>query len=251
MGLRSEQASKGETALQQSTEGTSFVSGISLLAATLGFFMLCMAGRAVAQQGHDFTICEGDFALCAASTCQPTGGSITVNVIGGETASFPEYKCTCPILDGPAIADLNDGNMHGSCTPPHGQIWSTYQPRLRIPQAITNWSRLPSKSFAPPQVCGADLSQGDQLVNCFSFTCDPAGEIRGVPVATCHCPLGKSLEGKAVEPKTAFASGSRKSTEMPAQENCRCGRRTASWTLPSRLCRSPSHSQIFVAALGA
>ena len=182
------------------------VQRASVLAAILGFCTLCLFGRAVAQQGHDFTICEGHFALCAASTCQPTGGSITVNVIGGGTASFPEYNCTCPILDGPAIADLNGGNMHGSCKPPHGQIWSTYQPRLQIPQAITNWSRLPSKSFAPPQICGANLNQGDQLVNCFSFACEPAGEIRGVPVATCHCPLGESLEGKAVEPHTAFAT---------------------------------------------
>jgi hypothetical protein len=120
----------------------------SLLAAIFGFCMLCLFGQAVAQQGHDFTICEGHFALCAASTCQPTGGSINVNVIGGGTATFQEYKCTCPILDGPSIADLNGGNMHGSCTPPHGQIWSTYQPRLQIPQAITHWSRLPSKSSA-------------------------------------------------------------------------------------------------------
>ena len=95
--------------------------------------------------------------------------------------------------------------MGGSCTPPHGQIWSLYQPRLQIPQAITNWSRL-RKSFAPPLVCKADLNQGNQLVNCFSFACDPAGEIKGVPVATCRCPVGESLEGKAVEPNTAFGT---------------------------------------------
>jgi hypothetical protein len=37
--------------------------------------------------------------------------------------------------------------MQGSCTPPHGQIWSTYQPRSNIPQAITNWSRLPLRAL--------------------------------------------------------------------------------------------------------
>jgi hypothetical protein len=135
---------------------------MTVFALTLGFFTVCLGGRAVAQQGHDFRICEGDFALCAASTCQPTGGKITVNVIGGGTATFPEYNCTCPIFDGPAIADLNGGNMDGSCTPPHDQIWSLYQPRSQIPQAITKWSRLPSKSSAPPLVCGADLNQGNQ-----------------------------------------------------------------------------------------
>jgi hypothetical protein len=158
-----------------------------VLAAALGFFALCLVGRAVAQ-GHDFKICEGEFALCAASTCTPTGGKITVNVIGGGTATFPEYNCTCPVFDGPAIADLAGGNMEGSCTPPQGQIWSLYQPRLQIPQAITNWSRLPSKSFAPP------------------LACDPGGEIHGVPVATCHCPLGESIEGKAVAPNTTFVT---------------------------------------------
>ena len=78
-----------------------WVQGASVLVAAIGFFTLCLAGRAVAQQGHDFKICEGEFALCAASTCQPSGGKITVNVIGGGTATFPEYNCTCPIFDGP------------------------------------------------------------------------------------------------------------------------------------------------------
>ncbi len=96
--------------------------------------------------------------------------------------------------------------MQGSCTPPQGQVWSLYQPRSQIPQAITNWSRLPSKSSAPPLICSADLNQGDQQVNRFSFACDPSGEIHGVPVATCHCALGESLEGQMVAPHTAFAT---------------------------------------------
>jgi hypothetical protein len=96
--------------------------------------------------------------------------------------------------------------MQGSCTPPQDQIWSLYQPRSHIPQAITNWSRFRSKSAAPLLVCGADLNQGNQLVNCFSFSCDPAGEIHGVPVATCHCPLGESVAGKSVAPNTAFGT---------------------------------------------
>ena len=181
------------------------VQRASVLAAALAFFTLCLAGQAVAQ-GHNLTLCEGQFALCAASTCQPTGEKITVNVIGGGTATFPEYKCTCPVFDGPAIADLNGGNMKGSCTPPQGQIWSLYQPRAHIPQAINNWSRFPRQSAAPPQICGADLKQGDQQVNCFSFACDPAERINGVAVATCHCPLGESPEGKAVTPQTAFVT---------------------------------------------
>jgi hypothetical protein len=162
-------------------------------------------GRAVAA-GHDFTICQGPFALCAASTCKATGNSITVNVTSGGTAPFPEYECTCPIVDGPALADLAGGNMQGSCTPQKGQIWSLYQPREHIPQAITNWDRAPSKTSAPPLVCRKDLNLGNKLVNCFSFACNPAGSIKGVPVATCHCPLGESLEGAGIEAATAFGT---------------------------------------------
>jgi hypothetical protein len=35
------------------------------------------SGGAIAA-GHDFTICQGRFALCAASTCKATGKNITV-----------------------------------------------------------------------------------------------------------------------------------------------------------------------------
>ncbi|MFL5289485.1 MAG: hypothetical protein ACJ8AW_53145 [Rhodopila sp.] len=159
-----------------------------------------------AGAGHQFEICNGRFALCAASTCQPTGRSITVNVTTGGTASFPEYDCTCPILTGPAIADLTGGNMQGSCTPPPGQVWSLYAPRLQIPQAIGEWQRTGPESTAPPLICKANLNLGDKLVNCFSFACTPAGRINGVPVATCHCPLGESTEGTPVAPDTAFAT---------------------------------------------
>jgi hypothetical protein len=156
--------------------------------------------------GHDFEICPGPFALCAASTCKATGRSITVNVTAGGTASFREYDCTCPIFSSPAIADLNGGNMQRSCKPPPNQIWSLYSPRLSIPQALTGWSRGVPESLAPPLICPASLNLGDQLVNCFSFACDPAGSINGVPVATCHCPLGESTEGTSVSPNTAFAT---------------------------------------------
>ena len=100
-----------------------------------------------------------------------------------------------------------DEQLPSKVTTPNGQIWSLYQPRSQIPQAITIWSRLPRESSVPPLVCGADLNQGNQVVNCFSFACPggekSTGEIRGVRVATCHCPIGESFDGKAVEPRTA------------------------------------------------
>jgi len=83
-----------------------------------------------AAESYDFQICRGYFALCAASTCKPTGGQITVRTATGGTATFPEADCRCPVLLGPSIANLTGGNMQGSCEPPGpGQIWSTYQPR--------------------------------------------------------------------------------------------------------------------------
>jgi hypothetical protein len=169
---------------------------------TIGYAIvfLCLLTASAFGAGHEYTVCSGEFALCAASTCRPTGGSITVNVTSGGAASFPEADCTCPILSGTAIADLAGGNMQGSCTPPSGKIWSLFQPRSYIPQAITDWQLSP----APPQICPASLGQGHQQVNCFSFACDTAGEINGVRVATCHCALGESSNGTPVSIDTPF-----------------------------------------------
>jgi hypothetical protein len=159
----------------------------------------------VAAAGHEFKIRRGPYALCAASTCTSTGGDITVHVTAGGTAQFPEYDCTCPILEGPAIADLAGGNMQGSCQPPsENQVWSIFAPREHIPQAINHWARFGPLSAAPPLLCPANLNLGDQLVNCFSFACDSAGRIGSVPVATCHCALGESPDGTPVAANTTF-----------------------------------------------
>jgi hypothetical protein len=47
---------------------------------------------------------------------------------------------------------------------------------------------------------------GQPIGQLLSFACDPGGEIKGVPVATCHCPIGESLDGTAVEPSSAFGT---------------------------------------------
>jgi hypothetical protein len=163
------------------------------------------ARPAGAQEVYDFRICGGYFALCAASTCTPTGGQITVRTATGGTATFPEADCTCPVLLGPSIANLAGGNMRGSCEPPEpGQIWSTYQPRPNIPQALSNWVPTLPEAAAPPLFCPKKLNLGNQLVNCFSFLCDSQRYINNVPVVTCHCPIGESLAGTAVPPHTSF-----------------------------------------------
>lgn len=146
--------------------------------------------------------CPGEFALCAASTCTPTGGKIQVNTATG-TALFDEAVCTCPIFPSPGLADVNGGNMKGTCEPPrevNGQpteqgIWSWYLPTEHIPQAINNWSRGQKQTEAPMQSCDSG-----QVVNCWSFACVRAGKIQGLEVATCYCPINESPQGEAGGP---------------------------------------------------
>ena len=181
------------------------MSRYSLVVLALIGAVLLATSQVTAQSfQHDFQFCIGDFALCAASTCTPTGGMIDVNTATG-TMPFAAAQCTCPIFSGPAIADLNGGNMKGTCDLPSSNgVWSLFSLSLHIPQAINDWSRRRQKSEAPPFVCPANLGLGDQFVNCFSFACERAGKIHGVEVATCLCPLGESLEGKSVSANTAF-----------------------------------------------
>jgi hypothetical protein len=174
------------------------------------FFVLATARPAAAAEVYDFQFCRGYFALCAASTCTPKPGqTITVRTATGGTAVFPAADCTCPVILGVSIANLAGGNMQGSCEPPAdqpGTIWSTFQPRPNIPQALTNWVPTPPEAAAPPLFCPKSPPLGNQSVNCFSFLCDSLTYIpdTDVPVATCHCPIGESLAGTPVAPATAF-----------------------------------------------
>jgi len=183
------------------------VSRLKIIFGLWSILMVCspLGGVAVAAAGHHYKPCHGYFALCAASTCTPTGGTITVNVTKGGTAVFPEADCVCPIFYGRATADLKGGTMTGSCTPPStDELWSIYQNTTQIPQAINGWAQRGPLAWAPNQICKAKLDLGDESVNCFGFPCDSEAFINGVPVTTCHCALGESFEGTAVAPHTAF-----------------------------------------------
>jgi hypothetical protein len=161
--------------------------------------------RPGAAQGIDFQFCNGYFALCAASTCTPTGKQITVNVATGGTATFPEADCTCPVILGPSVANLAGGNMQGSCEPPGpGQIWSSFQLRPDIPQALTNWVPTLPEAAAVVQVCPASLNLGNQYAQCFSFSCDSETYINNVPVVTCHCAIGATLTGTRAASQSSF-----------------------------------------------
>jgi hypothetical protein len=135
--------------------------------------------------GGNLTICAQPYALCAASTCTPIPNA-TVTNSAGET--FPAASCLCPILPGPALADVNAGNMNGKdCSPPaDGGVWSLFWLNLTIPQETAKgiWRKLP----AIPQNCPGSSNDG-QIVNCFSWSCTRAGKMNGVAVAQCTCPI--------------------------------------------------------------
>src|ERR1700747_3230293 len=83
----------------------------------------------------NYQICTDEFALCAASPATPTGKTIMVNSANGRVA-FPEAVAVCPVLRGPAVADVTGGNMNGSCAPPGpGKVWSLFAARPVFPQA--------------------------------------------------------------------------------------------------------------------
>jgi hypothetical protein len=192
---------------RRAASGNAFSKIAFGLAAVL---LLFAPPTARAQAIPDFEFCGGYFALCAASTCTPTGKQIAVNKPDGTTANFPEADCLCPVILGTSIANLSGGNMKGSCEPPPsppgpgGQIWSTFQIRPDIPQALTDWVPTLPEAAAPPQICPASLNQGNQYAQCFSFLCDTETYINNVPVVTCHCALGADLLGNPVPPATAF-----------------------------------------------
>ena len=177
---------------------------LSVVATLAALAVLCPIafGQAPLQPPQPQTnfLCAGEYALCAAATCTPTGGQILVNTKNGKVP-FPAATCTCPILKGVYVVDVNGGNMQGSCQPTSvSSIWSGYFPKGMQPQAITDWQTADS----PAQLCGAKEMQGTELANCFSFNCSRAGKINGTDVATCTCALGEDFEGNPVPADTAF-----------------------------------------------
>ena len=109
-------------------------------------------------------------------------------------------SCVCPILKGKSIANVNSGNMRGSCAAPSKNgVWSLYSFRQHIPQASNGWATSPlAKTQVTGQVCAGVPNVSAPVVNCFSFACSPAPSINGVKLADCRCPLGETLNGGPV-----------------------------------------------------
>ena len=150
------------------------------------------------------TACPGEFALCAASTCKPTGRMIKVKEADGKTTKeFPEAVCKCPIITAEVavmngkplegLAALNEGNMNGSCNAPGpGKIWSLFSPLEVFPQESSD----PPFQLKHTSVvrCPSSPSPGS---NCFSFECviDKEPAANGVRTASCSCPIGENPFG--------------------------------------------------------
>ena len=161
--------------------------------------------RGITKDG--FAICAGEFALCASSTCKPTGKTIAVSEDGGKTTKqYPESICKCPVIT-PQIAEqnnaalvglagLNEGNMKGSCrSPGTGKIWSYFSLDIKsYPQEQPNGEFIAPTTSVKQNCSGGPEAQGS---NCWSYICtiDPK-ESNGVKTATCRCPYGEGVFGQ-------------------------------------------------------
>jgi len=147
--------------------------------------LLIAAALTLAAPAHAMTIqvCKGEFALCAASPTTPVPGK-TITV-GGKV--FPLGVAVCPVLRGPALADMD--LMDSSCAPPGPtEVWSLFQPRDSFPQAPT-WANTPAafRKFTTTTAAGGGMS------NMFSFPCKLRSKnINGAKLADCYGPMNES-----------------------------------------------------------
>ena len=129
----------------------------------------------------ELMICNGEFALCAASASVPTGKMIRV-----EGKEFQEGMAVCPVLTGKAVA--NGKLMQGSCKAPAGKVWSLFSTVTEYPQA-PSWAVVPMtpRSFVTSTDAGGGMS------NQWSFLCDKqAKKVNGVQLANCYGPINES-----------------------------------------------------------
>jgi len=127
----------------------------------------------------DLMICNGEYALCAASGSTPTGKKIMV-----KGQAFQEGMAVCPVLTGRSIA--NSALMNNSCDAPPGKVWSLFSTVSEAPQA-PSWAVAPlvKRSF----ILGKDWGMSNQ----WSFLCDKqVKKVNGVQLASCYGPLNES-----------------------------------------------------------
>ena len=127
----------------------------------------------------DLMVCNGEYALCAASGSTPTGKMIAV-----KGKLFREGMAVCPVLTGRSVA--NGALMNNSCNAPPGKVWSLFSTVSDAPQAPT-WAVAPlvHRTFV--------LSKTEGMSNMWSFICDKqAKKTNGVQLASCYGPINES-----------------------------------------------------------
>ena len=156
---------------------------VALVSALLIITAISARAFPVGSSQRKLTICHNTtFALCGASTCTATGGFIRDN----RGIPHKAASCTCPILTGDNIADLNGGNMKGSCTSPDPNIvFSTYEFSDEYPQLVDGtWQDFP----ATVQVCPSQYS----FSQCWNWQCKRVESENGIELAQCTCPIEKT-----------------------------------------------------------
>ena len=134
---------------------------------------------AYAENSIKIGLCQGQYALCAASSTEPTGNTVVVNGI-----TFPEGKSVCPVLNGISIGNLS--LMNGSCEAPKGKVWSLFSNAKSYPQA-PDWKVVTATFRIFTTTAEAGMS------NMWSYPCTVRPKkINGATLADCTGPMNES-----------------------------------------------------------
>jgi hypothetical protein len=146
----------------------------------LGIILLLSSALAHAENSIELGMCHGAYALCAASSTEPTGGTIYVNGV-----AFAEGTSVCPVLHGISIANL--ALMKGSCEAPgKGMVWSLFSTIKSYPQA-------PSWAVAPAVIRTFVTTADAGMSNMWSFPCVVRPKkVNGVTLSDCKGPMNES-----------------------------------------------------------
>ena len=134
-------------------------------------------------------MCNGQYALCAASPTTPTNKTMVINGV-----TFQQGVSVCPVLTGKSVGDRN---LIGSCKPPKGKntVWSLFSTEMNYPQA-PSWAvvKAQPRTFVTTGDAGG-------MANQWSYPCVIRPQkVNGVTLADCLGPINESPWNGAVVP---------------------------------------------------
>lgn len=150
-------------------------------------FLIAFAFIGSAYAEPVLMLCDGKYALCAASPTTPTGKTIVIN-----GTKFQEGVSVCPVLTGKSIGDKN---LIGSCKAPNGKntVWSLFSTEMNYPQA-PDWAVVK----AQPRTFETTKGKGG-MANQWSYPCIiRPNKVNGATLADCLGPINESPFGGAV-----------------------------------------------------